>query len=59
MQITSIRVLITLATIYNLYVYQMYVKTIYIKVNLDVGMHMSQLESYVVPGTEQKDVQNG
>lgn len=37
----------------------MYVKTIYIKVDLDVGIYMTQPESYVVPSTEQKGVQNG
>jgi len=52
--ITSIKVLSTLSSIYNLYVHQMDVKTTLFNGELDEKMYMEQLEGFVLPGNEYK-----
>ena len=52
--IKSIRVLIALAAIYNLYIHQMDVKTAFLKGDLDEEIYMSQPEGCVVSGAEHK-----
>ena len=53
-RITSIRVLIALASIYKLVVHQMDVKTAFLNWNLDEEVYMDQLEGFVLPGNERK-----
>uniref|UniRef100_A0A2N9I6E8 CCHC-type domain-containing protein n=1 Tax=Fagus sylvatica TaxID=28930 RepID=A0A2N9I6E8_FAGSY len=57
-RITSIRVLIALASIYKLVVHQMDVKTAFLNWNLDEEVYMDQPEGFVLPGNERK-VSNG
>ena len=52
--ITSIKALLTLLSIYNLYVHQMDVKTTFFNNELDEKVYMEQLEGFVLPGNEHK-----
>jgi hypothetical protein len=53
-RITSIRVLMALASIYNLYVHQMDVKTAFLNGDLDEEVYMEQPEGFVLPQNEKK-----
>ena len=53
-RITSIRVLLALSSIYNLYVHQMDVKTTFLNGDLDEEVYMEQPEGFVLPGNEHK-----
>jgi hypothetical protein len=53
-RITSIRVLMTLASIYNLYVHQMDIKTTILNGDLDEKVYMEQPEEFVLPQNEKK-----
>ena len=52
--ITSIIVLITLASIHNLVIHQMDVKTAFLNGDLEEEIYMDQPEGYVVSGNEKK-----
>ncbi|KAF3663650.1 hypothetical protein FXO37_11877 [Capsicum annuum] len=52
--ITSIRMLIALAAVYDLEIYQMNVKTTFLNVELEGEIYMEQPEGFVVPGKEKK-----
>ena len=53
-RITSIRVLLVLASIYKLIVHQMDVKTAFLNGDLDEEVYMEQLEGFVLPRNEKK-----
>ena len=53
-RITSIRVLIALASIHNLVVHQMDVKTTFLNGDLEEEIYMDQPEGCVVPRKEKK-----
>ncbi|XP_075100545.1 uncharacterized protein LOC142176513 [Nicotiana tabacum] len=53
-RITSIRVLLSLDSIYDLYVHQMAVKTTFLNGNLSEEIYMQQPEGFVLPGNEKK-----
>jgi hypothetical protein len=53
-RITSIRVLIALASIYKLVVHQMDVKTAFLNEDLDEEVYMDQPEGFVLPKNEKK-----
>ena len=53
-RITSIRVLISLAAVYNLIVHQMDVKTAFLNGELEEEIYMEQPEGFVVHGQENK-----
>ena len=53
-RITSIRVLIALASIYNLVIHQMDVKTTFLNGDLEKGIYMEQTKGCVVLGKEKK-----
>ena len=53
-RITSIRVLMSLASIYGLYVHQMDVKTAFLNGDLDEEVYMEQPEGFVMLGNEKK-----
>uniref|UniRef100_A0A2N9IZW8 Reverse transcriptase Ty1/copia-type domain-containing protein n=1 Tax=Fagus sylvatica TaxID=28930 RepID=A0A2N9IZW8_FAGSY len=53
-RITSIRVLIALASIYKLVVHQMNVKIAFLNGDLDEEVYMDQPEGFVLPGNEKK-----
>ena len=53
-RISSIRVLLALASVYNLFVHQMDVKTTFLNGNLDEEVYMEQPEGFVLPGNENK-----
>lgn len=53
-RITTIRVLLALASIYHLEVHQMDVKTAFLNGDLEEEIYMDQPEGYVIPGNENK-----
>ncbi|XP_077251432.1 uncharacterized protein LOC143890609 [Tasmannia lanceolata] len=53
-RITTIRILIAIAAIYNLNIYQMDVKTVFLNGELDEDIYMDQPEGFVIQGQEQK-----
>ncbi|KAL0346535.1 UNVERIFIED_CONTAM: Retrovirus-related Pol polyprotein from transposon TNT 1-94 [Sesamum calycinum] len=53
-RITSIRVLIDVAALYDLEIHQMDVKTAFLNGELDEEIYMEQPEGFVVPGQEKK-----
>jgi len=53
-RITSIRLLLALSSIYNLYVHQMDVKKTFFNGELDNEVYMEQPKSIVPPENEQK-----
>ena len=53
-RITSIRMLIALAAIYDLEIHQMDVKTTFLNVELEEEIYIEQPEVFVVPGKEKK-----
>ena len=53
-RITSIRVLLVLASIYKLIVHQMDVKTTFLNGDLDEEVYMEQPEGFVLPRNEKK-----
>ena len=53
-RITSIRLLFTLASIYNLCIHQMDVKTAFLNGDLNEEVYMEQPEGFVLPGNEHK-----
>jgi hypothetical protein len=52
--ITSIRVLLALSSIYNLYLHQMDVKTTFLNGELNDKVYMEQPEGFVLLGNEHK-----
>ena len=53
-RISSIRMLIAIATIHNLEIHQMDVKTAFLNDDLDEEIYMEQPEGFIVPGQEKK-----
>jgi hypothetical protein len=53
-RIASIRVLLALASIFNLYIHQMDVKTAFLNGDLDEEVHMEQPEGFIMHGHEKK-----
>nr|GFA72174.1 zinc finger, CCHC-type [Tanacetum cinerariifolium] len=53
-RITTIRLLLALAVIYNLVIHQMDVKTAFLNGDLDEEVNMKQPEEFVMPGNEHK-----
>ncbi|GJY00178.1 zinc finger, CCHC-type containing protein [Tanacetum coccineum] len=53
-RITTIRLLLALAAIYNLVIHQMYVKTVFLNGDLEEEVYMKQPEGFVMPGNEHK-----
>ena len=53
-RITSIRVLLSLSSIYDLFVHQMDVKTAFLNGDLDEEVYMEQPEGFLLPGNEHK-----
>ncbi|KAK4385611.1 Retrovirus-related Pol polyprotein from transposon TNT 1-94 [Sesamum angolense] len=53
-RMTSIRVLIAIAALYDLEIHQMDVKTVLLNGELDEEIYMEQPERFVVPGQEKK-----
>ena len=53
-RISSIRMLIAIATIHNLEIHQMNVKTAFLNGDLDEEIYMEQPEGFIVPGEEKK-----
>ena len=53
-RITSIHVLLALASIYKLIMHQMDVKTAFLNGDLDEEVYMEQLEDFVLPRNEKK-----
>ncbi|XP_074560084.1 uncharacterized protein LOC141816146, partial [Curcuma longa] len=53
-RITSIRVLLAIATLWNLEIHQMDVKTAFLNGNLEEEIYMEQLEGFSAPGQENK-----
>nr|GEV23407.1 hypothetical protein [Tanacetum cinerariifolium] len=53
-RITTIRLLLALAVIHNLVIYQMDVKTAFLNGDLDVEVYMKQPKGFVMPGNEHK-----
>ena len=53
-RITSIRMLIAMAALYNLEIHQMDVKTAFLNGDLNEEIYMEQPEGFVVPGQENK-----
>jgi hypothetical protein len=53
-RISSIRTLISLASIYNLEIHQMDVKTAFLNGYLDEEVYMEQPEGFIIPGQENK-----
>ena len=52
--ITTIRILIALASIHNLFIHQMDVKTTFLNGDLDKKIYMEQPEGFIVKGQEHK-----
>ena len=52
--ISSIRILIALASIHELFIYKMDVKTTFLNGDLEEGIYMLQLEGCIAPGQENK-----
>ena len=52
--ITTIKILITLASIHNLVIHQMDVKTVFLNGDLDEEIYMEQPEGFIVKGQEHK-----
>jgi hypothetical protein len=52
--ITSIKVILALSSIYNLYLYQINVKTAFLNCQLDEGVYIEQLDSFVLLWNEHK-----
>ncbi|KAL0321308.1 UNVERIFIED_CONTAM: Retrovirus-related Pol polyprotein from transposon TNT 1-94 [Sesamum radiatum] len=57
-RITSIRVLIAIAALYDLEIHQMDVKTAFLNGELDEEIYMEQPEGFVVPGQERRFTSN-
>ena len=55
-RITSIRLLIALAAVYDLQIHQMDVKTAFLNGELEEEIYMKQPEGFIVPGQENKVV---
>ncbi|KAL0409329.1 UNVERIFIED_CONTAM: Retrovirus-related Pol polyprotein from transposon TNT 1-94 [Sesamum radiatum] len=55
-RISTIRLLIALAAIHNLVIYQMNVKTTFLNGDLDEVVYMKQPEGFIMPGNEHKQV---
>ncbi|GKB39816.1 zinc finger, CCHC-type containing protein [Tanacetum coccineum] len=55
-RITTIRLLLALATIYNLVIHQMDVKSTFLNGDLDEEVYMKQPKGFVMPGNEHKCV---
>ena len=53
-RITSIRMLIAIASIYNLEIHQMDVKTTFLNGDLDEEIYMEQPEGFISKGSENK-----
>ena len=53
-RITSIRMLIAIATVYKLEIHQMDVKTAFLNGDLEEEIYLEQPEGFIVPGQEQK-----
>nr|KAJ0194733.1 hypothetical protein LSAT_V11C700346650 [Lactuca sativa] len=53
-RISTIRLLLALATIYNLVIHQMDVKTVFLNGDLDDEIYMKQPEGFVMHGNEHK-----
>ena len=53
-RISTIRLLIALASIHNLEIHQMDVKTAFLNGDLEEEIYMKQPEGFVVPGSESK-----
>ena len=53
-RITSIRILIALAAVYDLKIDQMDVKTTFLNGELEEEIYMEQPEGFIVPGNEKK-----
>ncbi|KAG5527251.1 hypothetical protein RHGRI_028223 [Rhododendron griersonianum] len=53
-RITSIRILMALASIYHLQIHQMDVKTAFLNGDIDEEVYMDQPEGFVLPGNERK-----
>ena len=53
-RITSIRMLIALATVHDLKIHQIDVKTAFLNWELEEEIYMEQLEGFVVPSKEEK-----
>nr|GFA96610.1 hypothetical protein [Tanacetum cinerariifolium] len=53
-RITTIRLLLALAVVHNLVIYQMIAKTTFLNGDLDEKVYMKQPEGFVMPGNEHK-----
>nr|GEU46452.1 zinc finger, CCHC-type [Tanacetum cinerariifolium] len=54
-RITTIRMLLALATIHNLVIHQMDIKTTFLNGDLDKEVYIKQPEGFVMPGNEHKE----
>nr|GEW06458.1 zinc finger, CCHC-type [Tanacetum cinerariifolium] len=53
-RISTIRLLIVMASIHNLIIHQMYVKTAFLNGKLDKEVYMNQPQGFIMPGNENK-----